>query len=428
MTSRYLNEIFSINLGSLGLFRIGIGVLLLCDLISRIIYGYDLISPDGVFSVRQAFKVLEGKSILSVYLISESLWYFYFLLVLSVVCYVSYLVGFKEKIFGVFSLILFYSIQNRNPFVLHGGDILLRVFLLLSLFLPIGSYSICSKSNNKTEGYASIVTATLFVQIGIMYFFSALYKTGPEWLSGSALFYALKLDWTSNSFGQSLTAVPQILRILTYFILGLEILILPLLFVKFKRTIIRGSLFVALFFFHICIFMTMDIGTFPFVCLLGVFILFPSKSSRIQSNFDLNFKNTSAMLILSLMIFNNVYYYIQSENTGFTKSLLVNSGLYQKWSMFSPSPAKTNVRLVIKTELDSIDTRQAFPTHHWQKYFMQMVRPKNSELVNLFSEYLCRKYSANSIRIIVNVRDSVTNADLRSQRLDSTECEAFRAI
>ncbi|KYG61669.1 hypothetical protein AZI86_18415 [Bdellovibrio bacteriovorus] len=429
MIRKFLSQNFSISLRSLGLFRIGIGTLLLVDLISRLIYGYDLISPQGLIPVDQALQALKDKSILSLYLISAHDFYFYFLIVLSFISYTCYLAGYRTRFFGVLSLALLFSIQNRNPFVLHGGDILLRMFLLLSLFLPMQSYSWSSGWKAENGRFFSFATLALFVQIGLMYFFSALYKSGPEWLDGSALFYAFQNDWISNSLGQGLSQFPTLLKILTYATVALEFLVLPLIFVAFKLRPLRWALFISLFLFHLGIFITMDIGTFPFVCMLGSFLFYPGASSKTVSDFHLGFANAASGVILILVIVSNLLFFIQPEGFKPLKLALQNLGVYQKWSMFSPSPAKSNISFeLITNRLYYPDAKKNYPSHHWQKFFMQIARPHNSTVLNLFGTYLCKNTKPSELRIFLHETSLTPSRNEKTIPLYSASCEATDAI
>ena len=52
---------------------------------------------------------------------------------------IALLVGFYTRAATFLSFVLLLSLHNRNPLVLHGGDSLLRLLLFWSLLLPLGA-------------------------------------------------------------------------------------------------------------------------------------------------------------------------------------------------------------------------------------------------------------------------------------------------
>ena len=79
------------------------------------------------------------------------------------------------------------SVQARNFMVGHGGDVVLRMYLFWSIFMPLGDcYSLDSilnnKSNDKKKVYIvfNVATVALQLQICFLYGFSAIHKTGTQ--------------------------------------------------------------------------------------------------------------------------------------------------------------------------------------------------------------------------------------------------------
>ena len=57
----------------------------------------------------------------------------------SVAAALALLVGYRTWIATLVSWVLVVSFHNRNPMVLQGGDVLLRMMLFWGLFLPLGA-------------------------------------------------------------------------------------------------------------------------------------------------------------------------------------------------------------------------------------------------------------------------------------------------
>lgn len=140
--------------------------------------------------------------------------------------------------------------------LVNGGDDFLRVMLFWSMFLPLGKvntskfdFSECiliyfttqrfsidralklkknfitenSPLEERSTAHQTVVgcsTVAVYVQFMILYYMSWALKTGEEWSNGTAVYYALNLDFyatrfaqVSNSFLQFLTLCLDIERI-----------------------------------------------------------------------------------------------------------------------------------------------------------------------------------------------------------------------
>lgn len=134
---------------------------------------------------------------------------------------VLFLVGYRTRLVTVLLLVLVVSIQSNNGYVLNGGDTLIRITLLFLVFANLGAhYSVDAWRAKRREARAaaakgpkgakarrSLVPPTLVhgahnlalvlccFQIVVVYTVSGVWKlTGDEWLEGTALFYALRLE------------------------------------------------------------------------------------------------------------------------------------------------------------------------------------------------------------------------------------------
>ena len=207
------------------------------------------------------------------------------LFLIGLICYLFFLVGYRTKVFHVFSLVFFHSVLSRNHLILNGGDMVLLTMLVWSVFLPLGErFSIdClkrisrkgheeltsrSKSNGENKGRSAPSLAGLIVmaQITLIYFLSAVTKSGGTWRHGTALYYTLNIDQISLPLGQWLAERPLwSLKILTWGALGLEYAVLPLILLPFGQPLLRRIAIVGTTCLHLGIWLTLNIGTFPLV-------------------------------------------------------------------------------------------------------------------------------------------------------------------
>ncbi|WP_217135757.1 HTTM domain-containing protein [Leucobacter chinensis] len=123
-----------------------------------------------------------------------------------------FIVGWRTRIMTFVLLVMLVSLQANNPYVLNGGDTLMRITLFFMLFANLGEfYSLDARRRAKQRRAGKVTRAWLpahvsnaahnaalilgCFQIIVVYVTSGVWKLlGDEWLDGTALFYALRLD------------------------------------------------------------------------------------------------------------------------------------------------------------------------------------------------------------------------------------------
>lgn len=125
---------------------------------------------------------------------------------------VLFTVGWYTRLVLPLMLILLIGLQANNPYVLNGGDTLMRITLVFMLFANLSAhYSLDARRkkrmsergtkrkrivarhvSNSAHNVGLILSC---FQIIVVYLVSGVWKlTGTEWLDGTALFYALRID------------------------------------------------------------------------------------------------------------------------------------------------------------------------------------------------------------------------------------------
>lgn len=280
----YLANVFGADLRSLAALRIGCALLIILDLLQR---STDLVTHYTDYGVVPRTLVMEN---------SSSRWYvsFHFmsgvwelqalLFAVAAIAAGALLVGYRTRLASVLSWALFVSLCTRNPYVVQGGDQLLRVVLFWGMFLPWGAtYSVDSAWRDETvprppQQYASWATAAYVIQIISMYWFTVALKSGREWWSeGSAVYYALSIDYLVTPFGKLLLSLPEsFLKLATWEVAIFEIVGPLALLAPVKKGRVR--LYTALcfmvlqFVFLSCFF----IGIFPLIGIICMFFFLPS--------------------------------------------------------------------------------------------------------------------------------------------------------
>lgn len=234
--------------------RICIGGIILLDLIHRAAslgahYG-DL----GVLPRADAISLSGNKFFISLHMISGLPLVQGLLFLTAGVFAIMLMIGYHTRLSAIASWVLLLSLQARNPMVLQGADIVLRITLFWMLFLPISSRWSLDKilgriPKPRTLYITSVATFAYLIQIGVFYLFTGILKTGTVWHDGTALYYALSVDQLVRPFGRFILSHPVLSSTLTYFTIYLETYGAALFFIPWKRGFFQmiGVLLFAIF-------------------------------------------------------------------------------------------------------------------------------------------------------------------------------------
>ena len=194
---------------------------------------------------------------------------------------VALLLGYHTRLATVASWVLLVSLQNRNPFIGQGGDDLLRMLLFWGIFLPWGRVWAWDARHRPAPArldYFGAATVAYVVQLALLYWCTALLKSGAEWTrEGTALYYAFSLDQVLLPGGRLLYPYPELLRVLTFGAYFTELLLPFALFlpvgVAWWRMLVIGVLAV----FHLSISLTLFVGIFFLVNWASLLGLLPPR-------------------------------------------------------------------------------------------------------------------------------------------------------
>jgi len=263
---------------SLALFRAALGILALSQ---AIVFGHDFdafFRTDGFLSLETIDSSRIG------FLSPQALTFWLRVLIFDLlpISASALILGFFTPVatFGCFICLI--VVQGANPDILQGGDVLLRVLLFWSLFLPLGEiWSLDCRFQWMLRLFLpwtiALATWALTFQICFVYWFAALLKSDPLWTqNGNALFYALNIEHFTAPLGLYLRQFPELLRIFTFGTLGLEFVGPCLLLIPWQRDRLR--LFAVILFvgFHLIgMHSLLRIGLFPWVCAAAWLIFIP---------------------------------------------------------------------------------------------------------------------------------------------------------
>lgn len=202
-------------------------------------------------------------------------------------------IGVVPRLSTIISVLLFFSFDERNPFVLGGGDTLLRTIGFLLMIAPgIDAFSfrrlrlqLTEFKKNRSLLPAVMMSAwpyrLLLWQLIVLYGTSFWYKLlGTLWLNGTAVQIALHhpifLRFPVSSMNVLMSIAPLI-NYLTLIFEGLWILLLIpqwftyLLPPQLPRIPLKRILLLSGMFFHGAIFILMDAGSFSLAIFTAYF-------------------------------------------------------------------------------------------------------------------------------------------------------------
>jgi predicted DCC family thiol-disulfide oxidoreductase YuxK len=281
----YLRRAYSLDLRSLALFRIALASVLLGDLIAR---ATDLTAfyTDWGTLPRAALLDRSPAERFSIHLLSGQFVFQTILFAIAGVFALMLLFGVRTRLAAFASWFMVVSVQMRNPVILQGGDVYLRVLAFTAMFLPLGAmYSVDAALDPTPEeqsmarrcAYFSTPGLALMAQIAMLYAFAVMLKTGPEWRRDhSAVFYALSIQQMSAPLGRFLLHFPKLLPWLTRTTLWQEgsipLLILTPLFSGPARML--AALLILIL--HTGLGLSIRLGHFPYIACMAALPLLPT--------------------------------------------------------------------------------------------------------------------------------------------------------
>lgn len=273
--------IFSVDLRSIALMRIGVALLILTTLYIRSRDLTAFYTDAGLFPRSESIRGF-GNIPASLHLISGSFEFQVFMFLLSALFAILLLLGYKTRLATIISYILFTSLINRNAFVANAGDAILDVILLWGIFLPWHArFSVDSVRNAKyrilDNNFFSVGTIGYVVQVFCIYFFASLLKDNLDWrVYGTAVQISLQSRHVTT-IGNSLLQLPAgVLRALNFSVLLYEFLGSLFLFYPRHNGAVRTLVIFGFIAMHIGFALCLNLGNFSQIAIVVLTGLLPS--------------------------------------------------------------------------------------------------------------------------------------------------------
>ena len=203
-----LFRLFALDVRTLAIFRIALALVLLADLAIRFTDMNAMYADDGMFPRDQIRLRYTSAWNWSLHFLSGSPGFQIALFTLAAGAGLALLAGCFTRTAAAVSWLLLLSVQHRVPPILNAADGLLRLLLLWGLFLPLGRAVSVDAWWAGRRGrlldlrpVLSLASAGLQLQMAVMYFFSAFFKSTPDWFRGQVI---------AGSLGHDLYAKPLV--------------------------------------------------------------------------------------------------------------------------------------------------------------------------------------------------------------------------
>jgi hypothetical protein len=413
-----LRDLFAVDLRSLALLRIGLGVSVFADTTIRALDLVGLYTDRGVLP-RELLLAMDGRGVF----LSAHYWasahpvWQGALFALTAGAAIALLVGWRTRLATLLCVYLVASVQVRQPLTYVGGDSILRLLLFWGLFLPLSArFSVDALQGRVRRGPDSFIsggTVALLLQVCLIYWATGIRKTGELWWNGQAIFYALHLEEWVTPFGVWLREHRSVLEPITYGVLGLELLGPFLAFVPVYTGAFR-LLTVAMFWaFHLGLATAMNIGLFPLFSMVAWLPFVPAQAwawcgvgATTGAPEVRSWRSRTASVIAIVLI--AYVAVLVGERTRILPRVLPDEAqavgtalrLQQGWSMFAPDPSNVTTPYEVRRRLSDGTAvyEPASTSFRWTVYLWRAGAERSPESplalsVRLFARYLCAESS-----------------------------------
>lgn len=428
----------TLDIRALAILRIGLALVFLGDSFVRLSDVKAFYTNEGWLPLSVLHSGLYNDFALSFHAMSGSMIWQVLLIGLAILASIYMLFGHHTRKATIVCWVLLWSIQNRNPLILQGGDDFLRLCLFWAIFLPTAKiWSIDSRYLAKPQifGHTHISNLGYVLLLFSVYFFSALMKYSDEWyIDGTALYYAFSLESMTYPLAKFIYPHYSLLKGLTFSAIFIELAAPFCLLIPYKTNFFRSIFLVLIFGLQLGISLTLQVGYFYLISMAAMLALLPTglldKIELLVNQIYIPKKDLDKEVV-----FSNFYSCKRIQGVAIFAilfSLVWNAGnlksfppqikkiikpigtitrLSQNWGMFAPTVYKADGWFVYKAQEDSgavIDiiapnskltyAKPEWPVYQyknakWRKLGENLIKDKNKKVRTTFCRYQLLDYN-----------------------------------
>jgi hypothetical protein len=450
-----LSSPFILDLRSIALFRVLLGLTMLYDVLARIPYVGLYLSDAGVLSRVDLLATINRPWAFSVYMLVGEPIQVQFILIVHALAACMLVAGFRTRLSSVVCWVLLVSLQHRNSLLLNGGDTLLALYAFWAMFLPLNarwsldrSLAGDRKSANfdvwKSNNFFAIPGIAIILQTLMVYVFSVVLKSGDLWRNGEAVSYVVRNLGLIKAGALWFQGFDSAQSFFTYLTFHWEWVGCALVLCPFANRYLRIGAIFGFVVMQLVFRWMLDLALFPIVSITGWLVLLPgifwevvarfgkpiNMNDRLRTGFvwvsSLSIKGEDAMVpgrsaaifcgivILSIFAWNLNGLPDSSLNKVFPK--IISDAMYtlklrQKWGMFASNPPQHSGWYTIEAQMANGDTVDLFnpktpytlrrpdlftdryPDRRWGKYLDNIRKTKYRDLRDDYLDYFVDRWN-----------------------------------
>lgn len=277
--TRSVNDFFFLPqpIHSVGLLRIGLGIILLLNWFSIWRHLEFFWGTDAIVSLETAVKMGNPLRFNIFELLPNDPKIVALIAVIHLVGIVGMTLGLYTRTSVALAFFTLVSFHSRNHFILNSADVVMRNFLFLLFFSPSGEiFSIDSwlnRKNGKTLVRSPWALRLMQIQFSIIYISTVMFKMkGNLWADGTAIYVATRLDEFVRVPLSILNSM-LVIKLLTWSTLVVEFALGTLIWIKE----LRYWVLLAGMGLHLGIEITMHIPLFEWIMIVTMIVMVDSQ-------------------------------------------------------------------------------------------------------------------------------------------------------
>lgn len=393
------NRVYGLDLRSIGLFRVALGIFLLGELVFRVLLNFsEIYSPEsGVLGncFREGYASVYELPPFIFGIESDAGMLAY--LTVYAACLLLFILGIVPRTSAFVSAVLFWLVNSRYNVLYLGWEMYASTLLFWAIILPVGDRfavlprPMFSRSNLAQEWRSPLAFAALF-QIAFIYFYNGISKNGERWMNGEAVHFFLSEYDKLRPLAESVQPLDGLLRAMTYGTLIFEVILPVMIFLPYRNVALRVFALLGVLAFHWGIDLLVDVGNFKYVATCAVMLMVPGDiwdkvlpvlPTRTVRPFFASYRPSLAkaevvlaIVLVGVVILSNLNQTAKTPTEDRVKHLLSRSGLdgtlqqwgisswpqysffSQYWHLYSPDPPREKGYLQVEVlRTDDVSVR-----------------------------------------------------------------------